>query len=261
MNIHAPARGDLTVLAARDSAFVMICGAVFLGAVWETVALSQSMGAGTTSMMWMSEPGRTWMAAGGTFLETWVAMMAAMMLPSLTPLLLRYREASAAAGDTRIDTSTALLGMGYFAVWTALGFVAYALGTAVAAVAGHLPVGPRAGSMAVGVLVVIGGLLQLTEWNAHHVACCRELAVERTWRSNGGTPWKQGLTLGLHCACCSALPMAILLVPGGMSLLTMSIVTAAITVERVAPRSSRLARALGALAAGSILVLLAIGQG
>lgn len=261
-NKHALARGDLTVLVTRDPAFVALCGVVFLGAVSGTVTLSQSMGAGHGSMMWMPNPGHTWMAAEGMFLGMWVVMMAAMMLPSLTLVLLRYREASAAAGGARLGRSTALLGMGYFAVWAVLGSVAYPFGVAITTLAGQLPLGPRAGSMAVGVLVLIGGLLQLTEWNAHHVACCRELAVQRTWRSNGVTPWKQGLTLGVHCACCSALPMVILLVSGVMSLPAMSVVSLAITVERVAPRSARIARSLAAAAipAGVALLVLAAGQ-
>jgi predicted metal-binding membrane protein len=247
-NKHARARCGLADLVTHDSVFVAFCGVLFLGAASGTVTLSQSMDAGHGWMMWMRSTGQTWMAAGGMFLGMWMVMMAAMMLPSLTLVLLRYREASAAAGDTRITRSTALMGIGYFTVWAVLGIVAYPLGAATATVAGQLSLGPRAGSMAIGVLVLIGGVLQLTQWNAHHVACCRELAVQRTWRSNGVTPWKQGLTLGVHCACCSALPMAILLMPGVMSLSTMSIVTVAITVERVAPRSARVARALGVAA-------------
>jgi predicted metal-binding membrane protein len=36
--------------------------------------------------------GRTWPGAAASFLGIWVVMMVAMMLPSLVPLLWRYRQ-------------------------------------------------------------------------------------------------------------------------------------------------------------------------
>ena len=46
------------------------------------------------SMMWMRMPGQTWPGAAASFLGTWTAMMVAMMLPSLVPMLWRYRFSS-----------------------------------------------------------------------------------------------------------------------------------------------------------------------
>jgi predicted metal-binding membrane protein len=48
----------------------------------------------------------------------WVVMMVAMMLPSLVPMLWRYRQAVGRTGDTPLGRLTALVGMGYFFVWT-----------------------------------------------------------------------------------------------------------------------------------------------
>jgi predicted metal-binding membrane protein len=36
-------------------------------------------------------PGQTWPGAAASFLGMWVVMMVAMMLPSLVPMLRRYR--------------------------------------------------------------------------------------------------------------------------------------------------------------------------
>src|SRR6266850_4194636 len=47
-------------------------------------------GGWTMSMAWM--PGQTWPGAAA-FLGMWVVMMVAMMLPSLVPMLWRYRQA------------------------------------------------------------------------------------------------------------------------------------------------------------------------
>src|ERR671936_2558672 len=50
-------------------------------------------GGWTMSMAWMRMPGQTWSGAAAAFLGMWVVMMAAMMLPSLVPMLWRYRQA------------------------------------------------------------------------------------------------------------------------------------------------------------------------
>src|SRR5947208_9456323 len=89
-------------------------------------------GGWTMSMAWM--PGQTWLAAAASFLGMWVVMMVAMMLPSLVPMLWRYREAVGTTGDTRLGWLTALVGAGYLFVWTAFGMVTFPLGIALAAV-------------------------------------------------------------------------------------------------------------------------------
>ena len=55
--------------------------------------------------------------------------------------------------------------------------------------------------------------------------------------------------------------MVILLVLGIMDLLAMSVVTAAITMERLAPAGERVARAIGAVVVGAGLLLIARASG
>jgi predicted metal-binding membrane protein len=50
-------------------------------------------GGWTMSMAWMRMPGQSWPGAAMSFLGMWIVMMVAMMLPSLIPMLWRYREA------------------------------------------------------------------------------------------------------------------------------------------------------------------------
>src|SRR5262245_52078518 len=50
-------------------------------------------GGWTMSMAWMRMPGQTWLDAALNFLGMWIVMMVAMMLPSLVPMLWRYRRA------------------------------------------------------------------------------------------------------------------------------------------------------------------------
>src|SRR4051812_27625856 len=49
-------------------------------------------GGWTMSMAWMRMPGQTWAGAAASFPGMWVVMMVAMMLPSLLPMLWRYRQ-------------------------------------------------------------------------------------------------------------------------------------------------------------------------
>ena len=221
-------------------------------------------GGWTMSMAWMRMPGQTWPDAAAAFLGMWVVMMAAMMLPSLVPMLWRYRQAVDRTGETRLGLLTALVGVGYFFVWTVFGMATYPLGVAVAAVEMELPALARVVPVTAGVVVLIAGALQFTVWKAHHLACCRKApGCSRRLPTDAGTAWRHGLLLGLHCGACCAGLTAILLAIGIMDLRAMAVVTAAITVERLAPAGERVARAIGAVlvGVGLLLVARAIGLG
>src|SRR2546425_10226309 len=177
----------------------------------------------------MPMPGQPWLGAAASFLAMWVVMMVAMMLPSLVPTLRRYHQAG-------LGLMSLLVAVGYFFVWTVFGMAAFPLSAALA----------RAAPIAVGVVVLLAGVLQLTAWKAHHLACCRE-AGRGPVSADAGTAWRHGLRLGLHCAKCNVGLMAILLGLGVMDLRAMAVVTAAITVERLAPAGAPVARAPGAV--------------
>jgi predicted metal-binding membrane protein len=139
---------------------------------------------------------------------------------------------------------------------------AVALGAALKAVEMQLPAPARAAPIAVGVVILIAGALQFTAWKAHHLTCCREAPGRgRTLPGDAGTAWRHGLRLGLHCSRCCAGLTAILLVVGIMDLRAMSVVTAAITAERLAPAGERVARAIGNILVGAGLCLIARAAG
>jgi predicted metal-binding membrane protein len=136
---------------------------------------------------------------------------------------------------------------------------AFPLGVALAAVEMQQPALARAVPIAVGVVVLLAGSLQLTAWKARHLACCREAPGRgRTLPADAGT---HGLHLGLHCSHCCVGLMAILLVIGVMDVRAMAVVAAAITVERLAPAGERVARATGAVVVGAGLLLIARAAG
>ena len=252
---------------ASQRAFFGISALLFAASAAVTVVWCSSMsamggmpmpGGWTMSMAWMRMPGQTWPGAAASFLGMWVVMMVAMMLPSLVPMLWRYRQAVGRTGQPHLARRIALVGVGYFFVWTVLGVGAFLVGVALAALEMQLPALARAVPITVGVVVLITGALQFTAWKAHHLACCREAPrCRRTLSADAGTAWRHGLRLGLHCSYCCAGLTAILLVIGVMDLRVMAVVTAAITVERFAPAGEVVARAIGAVVVAAGLLLIA----
>ena len=249
--------------------FFAVSALLFIAGVTTTIVWSRSMtamdampmpGGWTMSMTWM--PGQMSARAAAALIGMWIAMTAAMMLPSLVPMLWRYRQAVGHIGTIGLGWLTALVGAGYFTVWGALGLAVFAIGAAFAGAEMDWPAFARAAPVAGGVLVIIGGALQFTRWKLSHLACCRTLAVEgRALPAEVSAAWRYGLTLGVHCFCCCAGLMAVLLVIGLMDLRVMAVVTAAITIERVAPDGEHLAGAIGvvAVACGAFLIVQAAG--
>jgi predicted metal-binding membrane protein len=219
-------------------------------------------GGWTMSMVWMRMPGQTWPEAAASFIGMWVVMMVAMMLPSLAPMLWRYRQAVGWRDEPCIGRLTMLAGLGYFFVWTLFGLAVFPLGVVLAAVEMEQPALARAVPVAVAVVIFISGAVQLTAWKARHLACCRETPARGcTLPADAGTAWRQGLRFGLHCGLSCANLTAILLAVGVMDVHAMAVVMAAITAERLPPAGERGACAIGAVIVGVGLFLIARATG
>jgi predicted metal-binding membrane protein len=254
-----------------EAAFVGVSALLFAGTTTLTIVWCASMsamgampmaGGWTMSMAWMRMPGQTWPGAAASFLGMWVWMMVAMMLPSLVPMLRRYREAVGKTGEAPLGPLTVIVGAGYFFIWTVFGIAVFPLGAALAAIEMQQPELARAVPIAAGVVILIAGALQFSAWKARHLACCREAPGRgRTLPADVGTAWRHGLRLGLHCSHCCAGLIAILLATGVMNLRAMAVMAAAITAERLAPAGERIARAIGAVVVGAGIVLIARAAG
>ena len=249
-------------MVMRSRAFLGVSALLFAACSAVTAVWCASMsaqggmlmpGGWTMSMAWMRMPGQTWLGAAASFLAMWVVMMAAMMLPSLVPMLWRYRQAAGTAHTAHLGGLTALVGAGYFSIWAVFGLAAFPLGAALAGVAMRLPAVARAVPTAVGAVVLIAGLLQFTAWKARQLDCCRE-TPGCGLRADAVTAWRYGMRLGLRCCyCCVGLTVSLLVI-GVMDLRAMAVTTAAVNVERLAGK--RVARAIGAavMAAGLALI-------
>jgi predicted metal-binding membrane protein len=247
---------DGRVGLARHREFLGISALLFITSVATTIYLCQSMlggmampGGWTMSMAWMKMPGQSWLASAASFMGMWVVMMGAMMLPALVPTLLRYRLALRGPETIHLNALTVLAGSGYFFVWALLGAVVYPFGVFVAKAEMASAELSRSMPIAAGMVLLLAGGLQLTDWKARQLCRCRAAAPAFRQELNHGTrrAWAHGIRLGTDCAlCCSGL-MASLLVTGVMNLGAMALLTVAITAERLFPQAERAARGVGLL--------------
>ena len=175
--------------------------------------------------------------AGAEFLPVWVATMAAMMLPSTTPLL------SLDYATTRSRSRMCALAGGYVAVWLAIGGIVLA---ADAALGMH-------GNRVTAALLAIAALYQLLPLERRCLTRCRAPLgqVLLGWRDGLGGAARMGIENGLWCAGCCAGLMVALLGLGVMSWFWMALVGGVIVIEKAtrAPTEA----VTGLLAAGAVL--------
>jgi predicted metal-binding membrane protein len=185
--------------------------------------------------------GMSAMGGIGPFALVWVTTMAAMMLPSTAPMVVAY------TGFGRGRASTPAFVLGYLALWTAYGLVAYLIGM-------ELP----HWSWLAGAGLLLAGLYQLTPLKNACLRHCRAPLgfVMRRWRDGPLGGFSMGIEHGAWCAgCCTGLMVALFAL-GMMSLAWMAAVALVILAEKVLPRGDRVAPITGlALLVGGAVVL------
>jgi predicted metal-binding membrane protein len=198
-----------------------------------------------------------WTALGslGWFVGVWVVMMAAMMLPSVAPVIALYTKVTKASSPA----SPWLFAGGYLLTWTAAGLAAYAVGAAASALLGDRAGWDNSGhALAAGTLFV-AAIYEVTPLKDVCLANCRSPlgAFLGSWRGGRAGAVRMGVRNGAWCVgCCWAL-MASLFALGVMSVSWMALVAAIIAVEKtVAWRHLPLATAV-LLAGLGLVVLLA----
>jgi len=186
---------------------------------------------------------QSWYGAAPGYLGMWMAMMVPMMLPPLIPMLSRYRRSVRGADGIHLHGLTALVGLGYFAVWAVLGAATYAAGAGLMVLETRWLTVTRWLPVASAVTLLVAGGVQLTSWKARQLALCRKACGDPSASSATGA-WRHGLGLGMRCSlCCGGLMLALFAI--GMDLVAMAAVTLAISAERLAPAPLRVARLAG----------------
>lgn len=180
----------------------------------------------------------------GTFVAVWALMMAAMMLPSVTPFASLYVRTFT---DDRARRLCALA-LGYLAVWSLAAVPAYLL-----ALCADRAVGGNAAGATILASVIFAacGIYQLTPLKDRCLARCRSplgFVLQLGTRRGRSRDLRAGLYHGGFClACCWAL-MALLVAFGLMNLIAMVAISAVVVVEKTGQRGRRFTKAIGVVA-------------
>jgi predicted metal-binding membrane protein len=188
------------------------------------------------------------MAMGGIggivlFLSGWTGMMVAMMVPATLPLILLYRTiARTRLGPARARIGTAVLLVGYVAVWAMVGLPVYAYNS-LSSVAGSLA------AVLPALLLIVGGAYQFTPLKRIcHARCSSPLFfLMQNWRPGATGALRLGVLHGVDCLGCCVGLMVGLVALGMMNLAWMLTAAVIIFAEKTIPNSHRIARPLGAL--------------
>jgi predicted metal-binding membrane protein len=176
----------------------------------------------------------------GFFLTTWVVMLAAMMFPSVAPMVVAYARIQRhrrESGRPAPAGGTAVFVAGYLIAWTIFGMAAYALYTSATALfPGFLSSEPVGRYLAVGVILAAAAY-QFTPAKNVALMKCRspmDFVLHRMWQGYGGA-FRMGAEHGAWCiGCCWALMVALFAL-GVMNLGWMALVGAFIAAEKMLP--------------------------
>jgi predicted metal-binding membrane protein len=194
------------------------------------------------------------------FLAVWTAMMAAMMFPSVYPMVALFAAVSRQRrGQGALAVPTWIFVAGYLLAWAGFGAFVFG-GDRIArtwpAAAGLLA---ARGGMLAGVVLVAAGLYQ---WSPLKYVCLRHCRspigfILHDWREGPGGALRMGVHHGAYCVgCCWAL-MAVQVALGVMNLPVMLAVAVLIFLEKITRFGEFIARAAGAvfILAGALLLL------
>lgn len=176
-----------------------------------------------------------------SFTLMWGLMMAAMMLPSVSPFVGVYQTTIT---ENRVPRLLALAA-GYLAVWTAVGVVAFVIADQFGVLAADRPGWAQAIAVATFALV---GVYQLTPLKFRCLSHCRS-PIGHLMHYLGFTGWSRdlraGASHGWFClGCCWAL-MVLMIAFGVMNVAAMVGLALVIAVEKVWRHGEAFARAVG----------------
>ena len=199
--------------------------------------------------------GANWLAV----FVMWAVMMAAMMLPSIAPMVVCFANLNRKRGE---GGRTLFFVAAYLALWTAFSAAATATQWTLQSAGWVSPMIVSTSPALSGTLLIIAGVFQFTPLKTACLRTCRSPLgfLMSDWRDGLWGAWRMGLRHGLNClGCCWAL-MALLFVGGVMNILWIAALAVLVAIEKVAPKGEAIAKALGAVMIGAGIVRLASGS-
>jgi predicted metal-binding membrane protein len=211
------------------------------GLIGLLVALAVVAWAVTDSRMGGMDAGPgTALGSLGFFVTAWIVMMAAMMFPSIAPMVVMYarmQEGRRRKGQDAPAGATAAFVAGYLISWGAAGVLGYAIFELTRSVSIDALSWDRGGPYLAGGVIIAAALYQLTPLKDACLRKCRNpfMFILTSWRPGRTGALRMGVEHGGWCVgCCWAL-MAALFALGVMSLGWMAFIAALIAIEKLLP--------------------------
>jgi predicted metal-binding membrane protein len=194
------------------------------------------------------------------FMTAWVVMLLAMMLPTVTPMVVTYQRITAASASPR--AAPVVFVLGHVLVWTVAGLLPLTFNLYVPAL--RMSIGNGGWTILIAATFLVVGLYQLTPWkNACLRSCRAPLAffVRYDFGEGAGAAAKLGGLHGVIClGCCWAL-MALMVVAGAMSVAWMAGLGVVFFAEKTWRHGIVLSRAVGLGALGAAALISVTGWG
>jgi predicted metal-binding membrane protein len=181
------------------------------------------------------------------FVGAWTLMMAAMMLPAVSPVAALYARSFEGTRTGRLPQFV----LGYLLVWAAIAIPAYAVAVAVDRIAMAAPEAVRWAVVAILVAVAIYQLTPLKNLCLEHCRSPLSQLLHYAGYEGHLRDLRVGAHHGLYCAGCCWPLMLLLVAVGTMNLGAMLVLTAVIAAEKLLPNGIAISRATGA---GAVLL-------
>lgn len=156
------------------------------------------------------------------FMFMWLAMMVAMMFPTIAPMVLAHRMVMRHRGEGLAATSWFVLG--YLVIWAAIGLVPLGAILTLDLLSMH-SAAPAWAAGASGGILIVAGLYQFTPAKNVCLRRCRtplDFILTHDFGQGWRSAFRAGVSHGAFClGCCWAL-MAVLVVVGLMNLVWMA---------------------------------------
>jgi predicted metal-binding membrane protein len=205
-------------------------GPVQVGLVASLLVVAAGAWAETTDRMSGMDAGPGPELGGlGWFAVGWVTMMAAMMLPSIAPMVLAHAR-------VQLGVTPAFVA-GYLLTWAAVGMLGYALVEGVRSLDLGVLAWDEAGRYVAGGAILAAAIYQLSPPKDRGLRRCRNPSafVSEHWRPGPVGALGMGIEHGRVCVASSWALMAALFALGVMSVGWMVLVAALIAAEKLLP--------------------------
>jgi predicted metal-binding membrane protein len=165
----------------------------------------------------------------------WAVMMVAMMLPSVTPLVLIFAAVNRQRRQVQSPfVPTAYLLTGYFLVWTGFSLLATLLQWFLQRLSLLNPEMETTNKILGGIILVSAGLFQFTSLKQRCLYNCQTPVsfIHQHWKDGKTGALRMGVQNGAYCLGCCWILMILLFVSGIMNLLWIGLIAAFVLIEK-----------------------------